>query len=299
VSNHTFILIEADGVYTQPTEFSQLRINAGQRYSVLVQGSQKPDNYWIQATQDPYGNNPTKNPTVQAILHYTTVPLYSPPISEFPVLNALALQSFKDGFTNGVDPNIYPYSARPPPAATRNLTINMMFVYQANHSQLPFINGQTFKHLTNTTVLNYLLANVTYPISENVQVINTGDVIDILINNYNGDQYQHPMHVHGHRFYVLGKGPNTNPYPDPAYPLNTVNPMYRDTFTIDPSHWAVVRMVADNPGVWLMHCHIDWHLMIGQAWVFIESPDQVIAQYGNNTVLEFCPGSSYSHSHSN
>jgi len=122
-----------------------------------------------------------------------------------------------------------------------------------------------------------------------VIVTNTGDVIDILIKNNNGGEYQHPMHLHGHRIYILAKGPNTNPYPDPSYPLNTVNPVYRDTFTIDPDSWVVIRYVADNPGVWLMHCHIEWHLMIGFAWVFVESPDKLLSQWGRTPTLEMCP----------
>ena len=33
--------------------------------------------------------------------------------------------------------------------------------------------------------------------------------------------------------------------------------------------------MADNPGVWMFHCHIDWHLSQGLSLLFIEAPTQM------------------------
>jgi iron transport multicopper oxidase len=33
---------------------------------------------------------------------------------------------------------------------------------------------------------------------------------------------------------------------------------------------VTIRFVADNPGPWFLHCHIDWHLNAGLALVFAE-----------------------------
>jgi hypothetical protein len=30
---------------------------------------------------------------------------------------------------------------------------------------------------------------------------------------------------------------------------------------------------ADNPGVWILHCHTDWHLFMGQKMYFATSPE--------------------------
>ncbi|KAJ3066779.1 ferroxidase fet3 [Podochytrium sp. JEL0797] len=38
--------------------------------------------------------------------------------------------------------------------------------------------------------------------------------------------------------------------------------------------YTVVRFVADNPGVWLMHCHIAWHMAGGLAVTFVESVEE-------------------------
>lgn len=39
--------------------------------------------------------------------------------------------------------------------------------------------------------------------------------------------------------------------------------------------WVVIRFVADNPGVWPLHCHVTWHFIMGMQVVFIESPEKM------------------------
>ncbi|KAJ3270860.1 hypothetical protein HK104_004832 [Borealophlyctis nickersoniae] len=38
---------------------------------------------------------------------------------------------------------------------------------------------------------------------------------------------------------------------------------------------AVIRFRADNPGIWLFHCHIQWHMETGLVATFIEAPAQM------------------------
>ncbi|KAG4220106.1 hypothetical protein PC116_g31415, partial [Phytophthora cactorum] len=40
-------------------------------------------------------------------------------------------------------------------------------------------------------------------------------------------------------------------------------PMRRDTLVLFPTGYIVLRFRADNPGVWLFHCHIEWHVASG------------------------------------
>jgi iron transport multicopper oxidase len=40
-------------------------------------------------------------------------------------------------------------------------------------------------------------------------------------------------------------------------------PILRDTVVVPNNSHLVVRFVANNPGVWFLHCHIDWHLVGG------------------------------------
>lgn len=49
-------------------------------------------------------------------------------------------------------------------------------------------------------------------------------------------------------------------------------PMRRDTVEVHGGGSAVIRFKADNPGVWLFHCHVEWHLPLGMVATFVEDP---------------------------
>ncbi|XP_057979781.1 laccase-12-like [Malania oleifera] len=79
----------------------------------------------------------------------------------------------------------------------------------------------------------------------------------------------HPIHLHGYDFYILAEGfGNFNPKTDTAK-FNLVDPPLRNTVGVPVNGWAVIRFVADNPGVWLMHCHLDVHITWGLAMAFL------------------------------
>ncbi|KAL4347625.1 hypothetical protein GQ457_17G006940 [Hibiscus cannabinus] len=79
----------------------------------------------------------------------------------------------------------------------------------------------------------------------------------------------HPMHLHGFNFYVLAQGfGNYNPATDQSK-FNLFNPQVRNTVAVPFGGWAVIRFVANNPGVWFMHCHIEAHVPMGMATAFV------------------------------
>ncbi|CAE1312423.1 unnamed protein product [Acanthosepion pharaonis] len=45
----------------------------------------------------------------------------------------------------------------------------------------------------------------------------------------------------------------------------------KDTLIIPSGGYAVIRIKADNPGLWFMHCHIEMHSMDGMALILNES----------------------------
>ena len=56
-------------------------------------------------------------------------------------------------------------------------------------------------------------------------------MIELLIDNY--DSGEHPIHVHGRRMYVMARGEEgSGPYSFIKYPMNTVDPILRDTITV-------------------------------------------------------------------
>ncbi|KAF4552671.1 Multicopper oxidase-like protein 1 [Elsinoe fawcettii] len=83
----------------------------------------------------------------------------------------------------------------------------------------------------------------------------------------------HPIHLHGHDFFVLGSGPGQ--FDRSTAVLNFQNPPRRDTSTLPSRGWLALAFPANNPGAWLMHCHIAWHIGQGLGVQFLESKSQI------------------------
>lgn len=82
----------------------------------------------------------------------------------------------------------------------------------------------------------------------------------------------HPIHLHGHDFYILAQGTGTY---SASADLSTTNPPRRDVAMLPASGYLVVAFKTDNPGAWLMHCHIGWHTSEGFAIQFIERESEI------------------------
>uniref|UniRef100_A0A2N9GTP6 Laccase n=1 Tax=Fagus sylvatica TaxID=28930 RepID=A0A2N9GTP6_FAGSY len=82
----------------------------------------------------------------------------------------------------------------------------------------------------------------------------------------------HPLHLHGFNFFVLAQGfGNFDSNKDPAK-FNLVDPAERNTIGVPSGGWVAIRFLADNPGVWFMHCHLEVHTSWGlkMAWVVLD-----------------------------
>jgi len=79
----------------------------------------------------------------------------------------------------------------------------------------------------------------------------------VAISYQNRSSKWHPMHLHGHHFRELTR----NGKPVPMTP-------WRDTSMVAPRETIVIAFVADNPGDWLIHCHILEHHAGGMGTQF-------------------------------
>jgi len=70
-----------------------------------------------------------------------------------------------------------------------------------------------------------------------------GDVVRMRIENNSGDV--HPMHLHGHHAVVLSR--NGEP--------STGSPWWVDSLNVADGESYDIAFVADNPGIWMDHCH--------------------------------------------
>lgn len=134
-----------------------------------------------------------------------------------------------------------------------------------------------------------------YGVNANAYVLKKGEVVEIVINNF--DDGVHPMHIHGHSVQLVARAPGV--YVPSATSVRShhnhgkdgqsksssdimgyngdtskmpSSPMRRDTWMVADMGYTVLRFVANNPGVWFLHCHMDWHLSAGLAVTLIEAP---------------------------
>jgi FtsP/CotA-like multicopper oxidase with cupredoxin domain len=74
-------------------------------------------------------------------------------------------------------------------------------------------------------------------------VVKEGELVKVTIANRSfGD---HPMHLHGHHVLVLSR--NGEPV--------SGSPWWTDTLNVAGGEWYEIALRADNPGVWMDHCH--------------------------------------------
>ena len=64
-------------------------------------------------------------------------------------------------------------------------------------------------------------------------------------------QYLHPIHLHGMAFKVLDSD------------RKSIIPYFTDTYLLGKNETARIALVADNPGIWMFHCHVIDHMETG------------------------------------
>lgn len=90
----------------------------------------------------------------------------------------------------------------------------------------------------------YTINGRAFPETEPLTV-EKGDRVRLRLVNA-GTSTTHPMHLHGHQFRIVAM--DGNPVPIAAQ-------MTRNTVTLHPGETADIEFMAENPGVWLFHCH--------------------------------------------
>jgi FtsP/CotA-like multicopper oxidase with cupredoxin domain len=74
-------------------------------------------------------------------------------------------------------------------------------------------------------------------------VVREGDVVRMHLENHSGDV--HPMHLHGHHALVLARNGERA----------TGSPWWVDSLNVQDGESYDIAFVADNPGIWMDHCH--------------------------------------------
>jgi FtsP/CotA-like multicopper oxidase with cupredoxin domain len=110
----------------------------------------------------------------------------------------------------------------------------------------------------------YLINGRSFPDAPPIMV-HEGELIKItFINRW---VEAHPMHPHGHRMLVLSRNGQAV----------QGSPWWTDTLNVDPGETYEVALKADNPGIWMDHCHNLFHA--GQGMVMHLMYDNVMTSF--------------------
>ncbi|GLB41431.1 putative multicopper oxidase family protein [Lyophyllum shimeji] len=273
IDGHTMNIIEVDGVNVTPLTVDSIQIFAGQRYSFVLTANQPVGNYWIRAKPNVALGVDFTGGINSAILRYSGAAVADPTTtstSSNPMLET----------------NLHPLENPGAPGAHQaggaDVSLNLAIAFAGGKFT---VNGATFAPPTAPVLLqimsgartaaDLLPAGSVYPLPPN-------KVIEISIPGGTVGS-PHPFHLHGHTFDVI-RSAGSSVY-------NYDNPVRRDVVSIggSTSDNVTIRFTTDNPGPWIMHCHIDWHLEIGLAVVFAEDPDTVSTMSHPAAWDELCP----------
>lgn len=255
LDGHTLTVIAADFVPIVPYNATWIFIAIGQRYDVIIDANQTPGSYWFRAeAQDDAGCGTNfQNGNIRAIFSYEGHE------TETPSSSATAYSKRCTDETN-----IVPYWNSYIP---RGLLPPTMGLLETNIVQ------QTDDDRTSITVywpVNDVPLQVDWssPTLQSIRNGQTGSwperagIIELptedvwtywVMTEAAGSPFTvnipHPIHLHGHDFYVLGWG-NTAWQDSNINELNYDNPPRRDTTMLPTNGWVAIAFHTNNPGAW-------------------------------------------------
>ncbi|KAJ3568733.1 hypothetical protein NP233_g5527 [Leucocoprinus birnbaumii] len=273
IDSHVMTIIEVDGVNVTPLEVDSIDIYAGQRYSFVLNANQPVDNYWIRSLPD-RGPKGFDNGVNSAILRYSGASNSDPTGTQTTSTNPL------------VETNLHPLENPGAPGVhavgAADVNINLPITFSGGKFS---VNGANFAPPTTPVLLQILSGARTasellppgsvYPLPAN-------SVIELSVPG-GSIGAPHPFHLHGHTFDVIRSAGNST--------YNFDNPVRRDVVSTGgaTSDNVTIRFETNNPGPWILHCHIDWHLEAGLAVVMAENEEVLATETHPAAWDDLCP----------
>lgn len=253
ISMHRFTVIEIDGTLVDPVEVDHLLINSGQRYSIILNTNQKPANYTILAQV--VGLDKSKLPYTKATLSYKT--LSKPKTVEAKFVNQpidkwiIPELKTSNWYLNKTNQRYY----LPPQEVDRDIVLN---ITTGNKDGVPVFNINN--QLLRPSDFPTLMKSKTPP---GVHKMKLGQRVQFVFQQYSESGkacVQHPWHLHGHSFHIVGQGSGVY---NPKQDLLKINqelchskslPIFRDTFTHFPNQTPKLsKFVASDDSTKLKH----------------------------------------------
>lgn len=296
IDEHKFAVTEADGTDVEPIYFHRLNISPGQRYSIVITTSvDTADSFWMRArmvTACFAEENPDLVSEIRGIVQYprptqlgvarSNLSVETPTSKDWDEIVELICKDMNTTQLVPADP--IPVLGKP----NEFFYVRSNFEIGAWKLSRGFFNTSSWRPDVNSPSLDRFIEgytngnkNFVSPAAgindlafnldrEMVIQVNGIQTIDILIDNF--DDGNHPLHLHGYKYFVLAQG---HGYFDPHLyeTMNLSNPLRRDTASAEAFGWILIRLVTDNPGMWAFHCHISWHTEAGLLMQFLTRPE--------------------------
>lgn len=242
IDNHTAEVIATDFVPIVPYTTETVRMGEGQRYDIIVTAhatSNTTDGgaFWMRATIQLTCSQNT-SPDVLGIVRYGGGT--DDPSSTAWADNAVEDCSDEDGA------NLVPYvsiaaSDAPTVSEAYDMTVNDTDLVYWTMGATNFISQWDYP-----TLLQISEENDTWTDHQNVYKLPQANEWVYCVIQATTSQ-RHPMHLHGHDFWVLAQGTGT--YEAGAVDLQLVDAPRRDTVQVLGHGYAVIAFKTDNPGV--------------------------------------------------
>ncbi|KAI8932083.1 hypothetical protein NX059_010969 [Plenodomus lindquistii] len=276
IDNHKMTVIASDLVPIVPYETTVLDISMGQRYDIIVTADQASvaENFWLRAIPQSACSENDSTDNIRGIIYYGDAP-------STPTTTAY---SYEDSCGDETE-NLVPYIAKTVGSDSRT---------ELETATVSFNEERLFRWYLNSTsmlvdwadpsLMQLLNGNTTFEASSAVIELPEAHVWTyVVIETALG--VPHPIHLHGHDFSIIAQG--TGKYSS-SVALNLENPPRRDTAMLPASGYLVLAFETDNPGNWLMHCHIGWHTSEGFALQFIERADEIAGITDSSRLIDQC-----------
>ncbi|KAL7912833.1 Cupredoxin [Trichoderma velutinum] len=278
IEGHTMRIVEVDGIYTEAAEADMVYISAAQRVSFLLTTKNDTSaNFPIVSSMDT-----TLFDTLPDDLNYNVTGWLT-----YDSKATLPEPALVDELNPFDDMGLVPYDKMELlPEPDRVVELDVIMDNLRDGKNYAFFNNITY---TKPKVPSLYTAMSAGDLADNVAiygeythpfVLKKDEIVQIVVNNL--DSGRHPFHLHGHAFQAIHRSEEEagtfedENLSESDYPSV---PMRRDTLVIWPNGNIVMRFKADNPGVWLFHCHIEWHVASGLIATFVEAPLEIQKQF--------------------
>ncbi|KAJ9144624.1 Extracellular dihydrogeodin oxidase/laccase [Pleurostoma richardsiae] len=276
IDNHTMEVISTDFVPIIPYNTTTLSIGMGQRYDIIVAAQELTSgDFWLRAIPQQSCSESDAGDNIKGIIRYDSSSTAEPTTSAY---------DYTDSCADEESSNLVPYVAIDASDSYSYTDDTEVAVQVTENALLWTMNKTSFRTLWEyPTLLQVADGNDTWAAKQQVIQLPDADKWTYLLV-YSPFAQDHPMHLHGHDFWVLASGygrfdtSNLNG-------LTLVNAPRRDVAMMPASGYLIIAFPTNNPGVWLMHCHIAWHTSEGFAMQIIERESEISYDYDtlNNT----------------